>query len=125
MGSSSPLAPGSSRSAEKARRAAAHPDRPGERCEAEPSAFRPLVDRGRCEAKGDCVEVCPYDVFEVRTIARDDFAELSLLGKLKSIAHGRRAAYAAGSERCRACGLCVVACPERAIELVANEGRTL
>ena len=124
----SPSSPGTarpSRSAEKARRAAAHPDRPGERCEAKPGAFRPVVDRARCEAKGDCVEVCPYDVFEVRTIARDDFAALSLLGKLKSIAHGRRAAYAIRSEHCRACGLCVVACPERAIELVANEGRTL
>ena len=38
------------------------------------------VDRSRCEGKGDCVEVCPYDVFEVRRIADSDFARLGLLG---------------------------------------------
>lgn len=109
---------GTSRDAEKARRAAAHAERPGERCGAAPGAFRPLVDRARCEAKADCVAVCPYDVFEVRPIAAGDFAELSWLGKLKSVAHGRRSAYEVHRDRCRACGLCVVACPERAIRLV-------
>ncbi|HEY4184287.1 MAG TPA: ferredoxin family protein [Polyangia bacterium] len=27
--------------------------------------MRPVVDRARCEGKRDCVEVCPYGVFEV------------------------------------------------------------
>jgi ferredoxin len=81
---------GASRSPEKARRAAAHPDRPGERCRAEAGRFQPVVDRARCEAKSDCVEVCPYDVFEVRRIEPADFRALPVLAKLKSIAHGRR-----------------------------------
>ena len=103
---------------EKARRAAADPKRPGDKCRAEPGAFAPVVKRSRCEGKNDCVEVCPYGVFEVRRIDDDDFAELSFLGKLKSRAHGRMTAYTPNADQCRACGLCVVACPEHAIELV-------
>jgi ferredoxin len=45
--------------AAEVRRAAAHPDRPGEGCKAEPGAFAPIVDRGRCEGKGDCLVACP------------------------------------------------------------------
>ncbi|WP_437829024.1 4Fe-4S binding protein [Sorangium sp. So ce1153] len=104
---------------EKARRAAAHPDRPGEKCRAEPGAFRPVVDRNRCEAKGDCVEVCPYQVFEIARIASADFDALSLRGKLKSLVHGRKTAMTPNAAQCQACGLCVVACPEEAIQLVA------
>lgn len=101
----------------KARRAASHPDRPGEQCRAEPGTWRPVVDRGRCEAKADCVEVCPHEVFEVGRIDDADFARLSLLGRLKSRAHGRLTAHTPRADACRACGLCVVACPEHAISL--------
>ncbi len=102
---------------EKARRAAAHPDRPGEKCGADPGRWLPAVDHGRCEGKHDCVEVCPHDVFEVRRIDEADFAVLGPFAKLKSIAHRRQTAYAVKADACRACGLCVVACPERAITL--------
>jgi NAD-dependent dihydropyrimidine dehydrogenase PreA subunit len=106
-----------SRDAEKARRAAKHPDRPGEKCAAEPGRFLPLVDRARCEGKSDCVAVCPYDVFEVRRIDDADFARLGFFAKLKSRAHGRKTAYTPRADLCQACGLCVVACPEKAIRL--------
>ena len=86
-------------------------------CQAEPGTYRPVVDRTRCEGKSDCVEVCPHGVFEVRRIDDADFAGLSLLGRLKSIAHGRKTAYTPAAEKCQACGLCVVACPEKAITL--------
>ncbi len=105
------------RNPEKAGRAARHPDRPGEECKAEPGLFRPSVDRARCEGKGDCVEVCPYQVFEVRGIEDADFAQLSFFGKLKSRAHGRKTAYTPAAAACQACGLCVVSCPEQAIVL--------
>jgi len=105
---------------EKARRAAAHPDRPGEQCRATPGTQAPRVDRARCEGKGDCVEVCPYDVFEVRRMDDGDFVALGFFAKMKSRAHRRQTAYTPGSDRCQACGLCVVACPEKAITLIAG-----
>jgi NAD-dependent dihydropyrimidine dehydrogenase PreA subunit len=105
---------------EKARRAAAHPDRPGERCRADPGSFAPRIDHARCEGKRDCVDVCPVDVFEVRRIDDGDFAALSVFGKLKSVAHRRQTAYPIRASQCQACGLCVVACPEHAITLVAR-----
>ena len=102
---------------EKARRAAKDPRRPGENCRATPGAFRPVIDHARCEGKRDCLDVCPHGVFEVRRIDDADFAGLSLLGRLKSIAHRRQTAYASHADACQACGLCVVACPEKAIRL--------
>jgi NAD-dependent dihydropyrimidine dehydrogenase PreA subunit len=109
-----------SRDLAKARKAAADPDRPGERCRAAPGVFHPVVDRARCEGKSDCVAVCPYDVFQVREIDDADFEALSFLAKLKVRAHGRKSAYTPKAEACQACGLCVVACPEKAITLVAR-----
>lgn len=107
---------------EKARRAAARPDRPGEECRAEPGRFTPRIDRAKCEGKSDCVDVCPYHVFEVRRIDDADFARLGFLARLKSRAHGRRTAYTPNADACRACGLCVVACPEHAVALLATGG---
>ncbi len=106
-----------SRDAGKARRAAAHPERPGEDCKAPPGSRRPVVDHGRCEAKHDCVDVCPYDVFEVRRIADADYRALPWLARLRVLAHRKRTAYTPRADACRACGLCVVACPEGAISL--------
>ncbi|HEX8702265.1 MAG TPA: ferredoxin family protein [Myxococcaceae bacterium] len=108
---------------EKARRAAAHPDRPGEQCRAEPRRFAPVVARDKCEGKRDCVEVCPYGVFEVRRMEDSDFAALSVLGKLRSVVHGRKTAYTPKADACQACGLCVVSCPEKAIRLVELSAR--
>ncbi len=101
----------------KQRRAAAHPDRPGERCSAPAEAFAPVIDHARCEGKRDCVDVCPNDVFEVRRIDDADFSELGRLRRLRVRAHGMVSAYAPRASDCHACGPCVVACPEQAITL--------
>lgn len=106
----------------KARRAAEHPDRPGEQCRAPAGAWHPVVDRTRCEGKRDCVEVCPYDVFEVRRIDDADFRALSFFTRLKVRAHRMQSAYTPRAASCQACGLCVVACPEGAIRLEAGAG---
>jgi NAD-dependent dihydropyrimidine dehydrogenase PreA subunit len=102
---------------EKKRRAAQHPDRPGERCNAPAGTWTPVIDHSRCEAKRDCVDVCPNDVFEVRRIDDADYAALSLFSKLRVSAHRRQTAYTPRADDCHACGLCVVACPEHAISL--------
>jgi NAD-dependent dihydropyrimidine dehydrogenase PreA subunit len=86
-------------------------------CRAAPGAFAPVVDRARCEGKAECVEVCPVQVFEVRRMEDADFAQLGVLAKLKSLAHGRKTAYTPRASACESCGKCVAACPEKAIKL--------
>jgi NAD-dependent dihydropyrimidine dehydrogenase PreA subunit len=86
-------------------------------CKAKPGEFAPIVDRARCEGKADCVDVCPFHVFEVRRMDDAEFARLGVFAKLKSLAHGRKTAYTPLASACQACGKCVSACPERAIKL--------
>jgi 4Fe-4S ferredoxin len=86
-------------------------------CKQDPGTIVPVVDFSRCEAKGPCVEVCPYDVFEIRKIEPADYAALGTLSKFKNWVHGGKVAYTPNADQCRACGLCVAACPERAIKL--------
>ncbi|MGO9839246.1 MAG: 4Fe-4S dicluster domain-containing protein [Polyangiaceae bacterium] len=86
-------------------------------CRSEPGEFSPVVDRAKCEGKAECVEVCPFHVFEVRRIEDADIAKLGVLAKLKSIAHRRQTAYTPRASACQACGKCVAACPEKAIKL--------
>jgi len=104
--------------AAKVRKAANDPKRPGAGCKAVPKSFAPLVDHAKCEAKGDCVEVCPYDVFEVTAIDDADYRGLSWFSRIKVRFHGMRTAYTPRADSCLACGLCVVACPEKAIRLI-------
>ena len=90
-------------------------------CKGTPGKVAPAIDRNRCEAKEDCVRVCPYDVFEVRRLTPAEKATMSLLGRLKAFAHGNRQAFTVRPEACHACQLCIAACPEQAIRLVAYE----
>lgn len=92
-------------------------------CKQEPGAFAPVVNLKRCEGKGDCVRVCPEHVFEVRRIDAADYQPLGLLNKLKLRVHGLQVAYTPNADACRACGLCVGACPEHAITLARVQSR--
>jgi NAD-dependent dihydropyrimidine dehydrogenase PreA subunit len=85
----------------------------------QPGRVVPLVDRNRCEAKKDCVRVCPYHVFEIRPLSAADKSALTLVGRMKAWAHGNEQAFVVNGQDCHACGLCVTACPEKAIKLVA------
>jgi 4Fe-4S ferredoxin len=86
-------------------------------CRAAAGEFAPVVDRAKCEGKAECVEVCPFHVFELRRIDDGDFAQLGVFAKIKSIAHGRKTAYTPSASACEACGKCVAACPEKAVKL--------
>lgn len=91
-------------------------------CRAAASEFAPVVNRAKCEGKAECVEVCPFHVFEVRRMSDADFATLGVVAKLKSLAHGRKTAYTPLASSCQACGKCVAACPENAITLARVAG---
>jgi 4Fe-4S ferredoxin len=77
----------------------------------------PVVDPRRCEAKGDCVRVCPTGVFDLVVPRAEIRASLGLLGRLKLRVHGGKQADVARPASCEGCGLCVSACPEKAISL--------
>lgn len=89
-------------------------------CKGQPGRVVPVIDRNRCEAKGGCVEVCPFKVFEIRSLAAADKATLSFVGRVKAWAHGQRQAYVVRPDDCHACRRCVEACPEDAIRLVPH-----
>ncbi len=92
-------------------------ERPDPNCKHPAGAFAPVIDRNRCEAKEDCLRVCPYDVFEIAPLSAEDKRALTLVGKLKAWAHGGRQAFAVRASACHGCGRCVEACPEDAIRL--------
>lgn len=86
-------------------------------CKQPPGVIAPSVDFSRCEGKADCANVCPENVFEIRRIDVADYEALRLLQRFKLRVHGMKVAYAPRADACRACGLCVSACPEHAITL--------
>ncbi len=83
----------------------------------EQGLLSPVIDRNRCEGKEDCLRVCPYDVFAMQVLSSEQRSALSFVGKMKGFVHGYRQAFAVRADQCHACGLCVTACPEKAIKL--------
>ncbi len=86
-------------------------------CKGEPGRVVPVIDRTRCEAKDECVVVCPYNVFEIRKLTAEERSPLPLRAKVKVFFHGGKQAFTPRAADCHACGLCVKACPEDAITL--------
>ncbi|WP_423762536.1 4Fe-4S dicluster domain-containing protein [Burkholderia sp. NLJ2] len=89
-------------------------------CKQPPGAIVPSVDFARCEGKADCTVICPENVFDIRRIEAADYQKLRPLQRFKLRVHGMKVAYAPRADACRACGLCVSACPEHAITLVKS-----
>jgi len=86
-------------------------------CKQPAGMVAPVIDSHRCEGKEDCVRVCPYGVFEVRKLTDDERGALPFFVRLKVAVHGGKQAFAIHADQCHSCGLCVTACPERAIKL--------
>jgi 4Fe-4S ferredoxin len=86
-------------------------------CKQDPGLFTPIIDPNACEGKADCVTVCPYNVFELGILPAAVRKTLTLKGKVKGFVHGWKTAFTPNADACRACGLCVAACPEKAIKL--------
>jgi len=93
-------------------------------CKHEAGLFIPVINRNRCEGKGPCVPACPYSVLAIETLPREQRSELTLVGKLKGTVHGWQQAFVVQPNLCEACGLCVAACPEKAITLRRAEAPT-
>jgi 4Fe-4S ferredoxin len=91
--------------------------KPDSDCRFEPGVMVPVIDPMRCEAKGPCVPICPYDVLVIRTVTPEEKAGLPWIGRFKLLVHGGKQAFVLDAEACRGCGLCVTACPEKAIKL--------
>jgi NAD-dependent dihydropyrimidine dehydrogenase PreA subunit len=86
-------------------------------CKQAAKVVAPVIDRHRCEGAGDCEEVCPYGVFRLRKLTADEKKALPFGPWLKVLVHGGKQAFVVNGDECHACGLCVTACPERAIRL--------
>ena len=86
-------------------------------CKQVAGAFAPVIDRNRCEGKGDCAVVCPKNVFVIEVLPASQRRDLTLKGKVKGFVHGWKQAAMPQLAACEACGLCVAACPEKAITL--------
>lgn len=78
----------------------------------------PRIDHTSCEGKAECALICPYDVFEIRKPTAAEHKALPFMAKLKVFVHGGKQGFVARPDACQACGLCVHACPEKAIRLV-------
>ncbi len=87
------------------------------KCQDAPGRVAPVIDREKCEGKAECVEVCPYDVFEIGRLTKTQRQALSGRGKVKAFFHGNRQAFVVKPDACHACGICLKACPESAIQL--------
>lgn len=81
----------------------------------------PVIDRERCVGDAACIAVCPHQVLALRPVAAQDCDGLPASTRfLLSLSQGLQAAVAA-PERCRACGLCLAVCSQRAIALRARD----
>lgn len=86
-------------------------------CKQPPKVVAPIIDSHRCEGAGDCQEVCPYDVFQLHRLTKSEMKDLPFGPWLKVLVHGSKQAFVVNGDACHACGLCVTACPEKAIRL--------
>ena len=71
------------------------------------------VDPRRCEAKLECIRVCPERVFAMRKPEPGQPWYIALKVRI----HGGKQAAVVNEAACSACMKCVEACPEQAIKV--------
>ena len=86
-------------------------------CDETGGKLMPSINFSNCGAKEDCIPACPYDVLEMRPITDEHRLTLNFKGKIKTFFKPNKA-YITDPKLCRACGICVQVCPEKAIKLV-------
>ncbi len=74
-------------------------------CKQPPGVIVPAVDLRRCEGKGDCLAICPENVFEIRRMDDADYRSLGMLHRFKLRVHGMQVACKPNADACRSCGL--------------------
>ena len=89
-------------------------------CKQEAKVVFPIINAHKCEGAGDCEAICPYDVFEMRKLTKPELKALPLGPWIKVRVHGGKQAFVVNGDACHACGLCVAACPEKAIRLTRH-----
>jgi NAD-dependent dihydropyrimidine dehydrogenase PreA subunit len=93
-------------------------------CKQLPKVVAPIIDAHKCEGAGDCADVCPCDVFEVRKLTKAELKAPPFVPWLMVLIHGGNQGFVTAPDVCQACGLSVAACPEKAIRLIRLEQRT-
>jgi 4Fe-4S ferredoxin len=62
----------------------------------------------------------PAGGFELNVMTPQQRESLSIIGTIKGFVHGWKQVQVVDPQDCRGCGLCVTACPEKAITLTRS-----
>ena len=81
----------------------------------------PVINLNKCQSDGICVNSCTSQALGMKEITDIEFSNLSFIGKLKTMFHGREKAMLLDPENCIGCGKCAKICPEKAIKLISTK----
>ncbi|WMT51188.1 MAG: 4Fe-4S ferredoxin [Ferroplasma sp.] len=73
----------------------------------------PVVDQSKCEAKGQCVAVCPENVFELRPRTSEEINGLTFMGKFKARIHNNIVGSPLHIDLCKSAGIAWFHAPKR------------
>ena len=80
-----------------------------------------VINMNKCQSDEICVNACTSRILCMKKITDIEFSNLSFIGKLKTMFHGREKAMLLDPENCIGCVKCAKICPEKAIKLVSTK----